>query len=561
MRGHRRGTPGTARRWTQVLAPVAALTLVLSGCGGGTEGQEETAEVEPGAVVDVSEQGEPVDGGEIVVALEAETNGWLPGTGNFTEPGYNVGYAIYDPLIKRTPEGGFAPYLAESMEPNADLTQWTLKLRPNVLFHDGTPLDAQALKTIWDTYLVAPGSNLAGTIAEVSSLDVVDPLTVRYSLTGANSAFPDVLADPAGWPFSPTAAAKFGADAGANPVGTGPFRFVSWQRDNNLVVEKNQDYWQEGLPHLDKITFRPIPDEDTRLASLESGDVDAMQSLRQSAVRKARDMEGVDNYEYLGNSTGGSVINTSRAPFDDVRVRQALAYAGDQEAVIDVLGGTGLTPPSTQYFSPDDPYYSEAAAEAWPTHDPARAQELYDDYINDPTRSDGQPVGTPISFTYDCPPDPTLNEAAQLGQSFWSALGMQVQLNQVEQAAWVQRILARDYQVGCARFGAARDPYFVLDRAFTEGPLNLTAYQDPLIEEQLTVLRETADVQERKAAVEEISLHLAEAVPNLFSGGTLTVIAVQDQVKNVGGWTFPDGSEGNGTPSGTAMWGSVWLAE
>jgi peptide/nickel transport system substrate-binding protein len=530
--------------------------MASAACGsGGDSGKQE------GAVVDASEAGDPVEGGEITVGLEAETNSWLPGTGNFGNPGYNVAYAIYDPLMKRTPEGEVKPYLAESMEPNADLTQWTLKLRPDVQFHDGTPLDAQALKTIWDTYLKAPGSNLASNLAEVTSMDVVDPLSVTYTLKAPNAAFPDLLTDPAGWPFSPTAAAAAGADAGSKPVGTGPFTFVSWQRDNQLIVEKNENYWQKGLPHLDKITFRPIPDEDTRLASLQSGDIDALQSLRQSTVARARDIDGVDNYEYLGNNTGGSNFNTGRAPFDDVRVRRALALALDQDALIEVLGGTGLTPPSTQFFGPNDPFHSEKAAKAWPSNKPEEAQKLYDEYINDPTRSDGKPVGTDISFTYTCPPDPSLNELSQLYQSFWSKLGAQVKLEQVEQAAYTQQAVARNYDAGCTRHGAARDPYFVFLRSFTPGPANVTEFTDPKIDENLQVLRSTTDLEKRKAAAEQISLVLADQVPITFTGSTLTVVAVGNAVKNVDGWKFPNGDKGNGTPDGTAMWGHVWLAD
>ncbi len=561
MRGHSHWAGrwrGTGRALAS--AGIVGLLLATAACGSGDDSGSGDVEAE-GAVVDVSDAGDPVEGGEIVVGLEAETNSWLPGTANFGNPGYNVAFAIYDPLMKRTPDGEVKPYLAESMEPNEDLTVWTLTLRPDVQFHDGTPLDAQALKTIFDTYLKVPSSNLASNLAEVTSMDVVDDLTVTYTLKATNAAFPDLLTDPAGWPFSPTAAAAAGDEAGSQPVGTGPFKFVSWQRDNQLVVEKNENYWQPGLPHLDKITFRPIPDEDTRLASLQSGDIDALQSLRQSTVSRARDIDNVDNYEFLGNNSGGSNFNTAKPPFDDLRVRQALALSLDQDALIDVLGGTGLTPPSTQYFGENDPFYSEKAAEAWPSNDPEKAQELYDDYINDPSRSDGKPVGAPVSFTYTCPPDPSLNELSQLYQSFWNGLGMQVELEQVEQAAYTAQAVARDYEAGCTRHGAARDPYFVFLRAFTPGPANVTEFQDPVIDESLATLRSTTDPAERKAAAEQISLVIAEQVPVTLTGGTLSVVAVRDVVKNVAGWVFPDGSEGNGTPDGTAMWGHVWLAD
>ncbi|SDE99096.1 peptide/nickel transport system substrate-binding protein [Blastococcus aurantiacus] len=558
MRVHRRPMRGP---WKRALASVGLVGLLLgtAACGGG--GDDGNGDVEAGAQSETVEAGDPVEGGEITVGLEAETNSWLPGEGTFNQPGVNVAYALYDPLMHRTEDGAVEPYLAESMEPNADLSEWTLKLRPDVQFHDGTPLNAQALKTIFDEYLTRPGSNVAASVADVTSLDVVDDLTVVYRLKETNAAFPDNLVAAAGWPFSPTAAAAAGPDAGANPVGTGPFKFVSWQRDSRLELEKNENYWQEGLPHLDKITFRPIPDEDTRLSSLQSGDIDVMQSLRQSTVIKARELDGVTNFEHLGSNSGGSTMNVSRPPFDDVRVRQALAHAMDQEALIEVLGGAGVTPLQTQFFSPDSPYYSEKLEESYPEHNVEKAQELYDEYINDPDRSDGKPVGSPISFTFTCPPDPSLNELSQLYQAFFNVLGAEVELEQKEQAAWIQDMLARDYDMGCTRVGADRDPYIVFSQAFTEGPLNMTAFQSPEIDEQLEILRTTTDVEERKAAVEAIGEVLNENVPNTYSGGTLTVMAARDVVRNLDGWVFPDDTKGNGAASAQVMWGHVWTTE
>jgi peptide/nickel transport system substrate-binding protein len=242
-------------------------------------------------------------------------------------------------------------------------------------------------------------------------------------------------------------------------------------------------------------------------------------------------------------------------------VRQALAYGIDQPALIDVIGGTGLTPVATQYFSPDSPFYSEKVAETYPTYDAEKAQELYDEYINDPSRSDGQPVGTDLSFTYNCPPDPTLNELSQLYQSFWSQLGMDVKLNTVEQAAHIQNAIAKDYDVQCFRVGTESDPYVTLKNAFTEGPLNFTGYTSAVIDEGLDTLRTTTDIEERKAAVEAIGMDIAENVTNVYTGYTLTDLAVRDTVKNVDGWTFPDGTAGNGVPGATAMWGFVWTTE
>jgi peptide/nickel transport system substrate-binding protein len=138
---------------------------------------------------------------------------------------------------------------------------------------------------------------------------------------------------------------------------------------------------------------------------------------------------------------------------------------------------------------------------------------------------------------------------------------MDVKLETVEQAAHVQNGIAKDYEVQCWRVGAETDPYTTLKNAFTEGPLNFTGYTSDAIDEGLDTLRTTTDLAERQGAVAQISMDISENLPNLFTGYTLTDIAVQDVVKNVDGWTFPDGSEGDGVPGAQAMWGFVWTTE
>jgi peptide/nickel transport system substrate-binding protein len=551
-----------ARHLARLTALLGVLALAATACGGGDgDGRPAAGGSTTGPRNDAPDPGAPVRGGSITVGIEAETNSWLPGTANLSNAGVNVALAIYDPLMRRDENGEMRPYLAQALEPNDELTEWTLTLRPGVTFHDGTALNADVIKTIFDEYIKVDGSNVAGQVADVASVDVVDELTVTYRLSQPNAAFADVLAGAPGWPFSPTAAKAAGADAGARPVGTGPFVFGTWQRDSRLVVTRNPSYWQEGLPYLDEIIFRPIPDEDTRIASLEAGDVDGVQSLRQSAIRRLRDVSGVTTYEFLGNNSGSAIFNTAKPPLDDVRVRRGLAYALDQAQLIEVLGGTGITPAQTQYFSEDSPWYSAKAASAWPTNDPAEAAKLLDDYRSDPNRSDGNAVGDPISISFDCPPDPSLIELSQMYQALWSAVGVNVNLDQVEQATHVSEAMAGDFDAKCWRVGDQGDPYRTFSDAFTDGsPLNFTRFTHPTIDAKLEILGTTTDAAARKEAVEEISLVLADNVPNTFTAGTLTVLAVRDAVKNVDGWTFPDATLGEGVPGATTMWGHVWLA-
>lgn len=558
-------TPSTQPTRRRGLALLLVAAMLLAACSGGSsssDGGSSTDESYSGAEKDqMSDQGDPVTGGEIVVGLEAETNSLLPGVGSFAESGINIAFTIFDPLMMRNADGEVRPYLAESMEPNEDLSAWTLTLRDGVEFHDGTPLDADALKEIFDDFLTIDTANTAAALAIVDEMTVDDELTVTYHLTEPNAAFPDMLTLSAGWPFSPTAAKKAGEDAGAKPMGTGPFKLESRQRDHETVVVRNEAYWQEGLPYLDKVTFRPIPDEGTRRDSLSANTIQAAISLRQGEILKYRELDGVDNYEALSNASGGNIINTSRAPFDDLRVRKAVVQALEQEQILDVLGGAGITPPASQLFSPESPFFSEAAKDALLPFDPDEAEALLQEYVDDPDRSDGKAPGTKVKINYDCPPDPSLNELAQLYQALWQDVGFEVSLRQVEQATHVSEALARNYDVKCFRFGSSEDPWVVLKNAFLPGPQNFTEFTSPEIEEQLEILRTTDDIDDRKAAVEKISIIVNENAVLTQSGSTLTDIAVRDSVKNVGGARFPDGEDGPGLENAVTFWGFTWLAD
>ncbi len=569
----------------RLLALLSVVALFLAGCGGDDDGspgaEEGSGESEDEGIRETDEEdaGGPVYGGTITIALEAETNSWLPGESQPANAGYSVYSAIYDPLVARIEDGSLQPYLAESIDVNDAFDRYEVTLREGITFHDGTDLTADVMKTIFDEYLLAEGSVTAGTLAGVQ-LEVTGPLTYAYVLPEGDAAWLDNLTGTAGYPFSPTAAASFGEDAGANPVGTGPFVFESWTRDGELRVTRNEAYWRTDadgnqLPYLDAIVFRPIPDEDTRLDSVASDDVDVMQTLRQSIVRSARDLVdsgGFNSYEWLGNNSGAGIINTGKAPFDDKRVRQALVHAVDQEQMIEVLGGTGITPPRSQWFTEDSPWYSEAAAEAYPTYDPDRARELLQDYIDDPERSDGLPVGTPISFTYDCPPDPSLVELSQAYQAFWQQVGLEVDLDSKEQSAHITQgigtentpLFAADYDVQCWRLGGDADPYSTWSSAY--GPvesevLNVSDFTHPTITENLDALRVEGDIDVRKQLIEEISLVLAEEIPEFWTGSTATAIVAHDGVKGILAATTPDGQQIDAAAGAVIRTPFLWLAE
>lgn len=568
------------RRW-RLAAPLLAVGLLAAACGDDTDGGNGGAGTEGGSITDTTiassiEDAQP--GGRLVVGLEAESATYLPSAGSMNS---NVARALFDAIAVHGADGEIHPYLAESIEPNDDLSEWTVTLREGIVFHDGTPLDAQAIKDNFDEHISADGSTLAGRVSNVQEVRLDGPLTYTYVLDGPTASFPDVLTGPVGYPFSNVACRAAGDECGNRPVGAGPFRMVSWTRDAEMRLERHEDYWRSDenglqLPYLDELVFRPIPDEDSRFASVRSGDIDVGQTLRQSIVRNAEDAEAageIQSLEALGNNGAVSVFNVLRPPFDDLRVRRALVHATNQEELIAVLGGEGLTPIQTQYFSPQSPWFSSTVEEAYPTFDPDTARELLEDYTSDPDRSDGKEVGAPVAFRYQCPPDPSLLALSQAYQAYWDAVGVEVTLEQVEQPVLITNTIGNAdqdppfigaFEVTCFRAGADEDPYTTLAPGLGDpsvSPTNYSNHHSDNIAEQLEVLRTTADFDSRYAAVESMMLELAEEVPLMWIGGTATSLYATNEVRNLGGWTAPGGVQGNGVLNGVIFWSEVWLAQ
>lgn len=579
-------------RW-RLAAIIMALSVISAACGSSDNNASPTntsttTSVQSGEVGDDDDADLQADyGGKIVVGVETETNHFDPKLAELAAPGSMIGIAIYDPLIAIDANGDFSPFLAESIEPNDELTEWTLTLRPDVTFHDGTALNADALKWNWDNLHFGEEMRNRGSLvnAKAQDLVVVDDLTVKYILSGPNAGFPDQLRGYPGLPVSPTAYEADPEGFGNHPVGTGPFEFVSWTRDDRLVVKRNPNYWMSApngdqLPYLDEIEFRVIPDDESRTASLASNDIQVIQTLRGPSIKRVLELVDEDGFEaslHIGNQSSITVVNTLAPPLDDVRIRRALAYANNAEAMAKVRDDDGLTPPANGFFSKDSPWYSAEAVADYPGAngpDPDAARELIEEYRNDPARSDGQAPGAPIQIDYICQPDPTLLQGAQLLQSLWSEVGVEVHLTQTDQATMISRVVGSadteppfkgDFQTACFRAsGGDGDPFTNLQGYF--GPVATTAgnfsnLTDPRIDAALTELRENVDFTTRYEAVEEISRVTSELVPYIWNVGTPTLVGYRDDVHGIPDWTFPDGTPGTGTPGSVARFTHTFIAK
>ncbi|HUP84194.1 MAG TPA: ABC transporter substrate-binding protein [Acidimicrobiales bacterium] len=551
---------------------LALVSLVAAACGGGKD--KNASDSGEGGIVKPDEsadrEGTPTPGGTMTIGVEAETAGWQPCVDSPSESGTMVFLAVYDQLMARADDGKVQPWLAESLTPSADKLSWTLKLRSNVKFHDGTPLDSAALKSNFDANK-ADASRCASALKPVSGMEVVDPLTVKYTLSAPYGPFPELLTGTAGMPFSPANAAAKGKDVSSNPVGTGPFVFKSWERDSKLTLEKNPNYWQKDLPYLDSVIVKPIPDEDARLASLSTGEIDVGFTLRQEYVGRAREQgDAIKRYEFVGNNSGSSIFNVKRPPVDDKRVRQAFAFAQNQDQLVEVLGGKGITPASSQFFSKDSPWYSEKVAKGYKQNNPTEAKKLLDAYKADPARSDGKKPGDPVHIQFNCPPDPTLIAYAQAVQQMESKVGFEVELKQVEQATHINNAVGKppytdaDYMINCWRLGGQGDPDGVLFNQYgvpDGNAANVTNYNNPEVQALLKTARESDDFKTRYDAYEKIGLIFDEDVPHTWTGSTAASVYAKPTYKGLTTWKFPDGKAKGKFEQAVVRFGQVWVGK
>jgi len=601
---------GKRRVSMKLLAVLLAATAVASACGSDGDGDdaapvattaapaEETATTEapetteaptttatPTTTTEAPEVG-PSQGGSASLAIEAEATGLRPWEDTCSSPCYNMMNAVYDKLTEQYEDGSYGPMLATSWESNDDFTVWTVQIQEGVTFTDGTPLTAQ---TIADMFVVQQtGAASAGVIASSNliAVEATGDHEVTYTLSATNGPFMSVLSRaPMGMVFNPALVPAGDDDAMAaaanapTGIGTGPFMVTNRDVDNRTDMERNPNYWMSDnfgtqLPYLDSISFHPIPDEGTRLDSLTSGTVTAMQTLRQATIRDARTAAEDGSlwmFEFQGNNAGGGMFNVLVAPYDDVRVRRGLIMSTRQDAIIAALGGEGISEPATQVFAKSSPFYSEAVAEAYASYDFDGAVALLEDYINDPDRSDGKAVGDKLDVVLSCPPDPTLIAAMEVSQQFFEATGLvNVELTAFDQATHINMALGManefrgEHEIHCWRWGSEADPGGDNSGSapWETSPFNFSNWHDPDHYALLEEARTTDDVAVRQALYEQANLMVNEQVPIYFSGGTATAIATAAGLGGLDSWILSDGELGIGHPAAEGRWGQAyWSAD
>lgn len=367
-------------------------------------------------------------GKEVVMAVASTFTTMDPYDANDTLS-LSIHKAFYEGLYGFDRDMKVVPVLAVSHAVSANGLVYTFRLRRGVTFHDGTDFDAGAVKANLDR-ITNPDNRLKrfNLFSNVARTEVVDRYTVRITLRNPFSAFVNVMAHPSAAMISPAALKKWGNRGIAlHPVGTGPFVFAEWRPTDYVKVVRNERYWRPGLPHVDAIVFRPVVDNDTRSAVLRTGEAHFAFPV---PYEQAALLQATPGIEVIG---GPSIIarfmtmNVRRKPFDDVRVRQAVNYAIDKEALAKVafsgwaVPAEGVVPPGVEYAVKLGP---------WP-YDPRKARELL--------REAGHEKGFE-SVLWSAYNHTTAQKVIQLLQQQLAQVGIKVRVLALEAGQRVERV-------------------------------------------------------------------------------------------------------------------------
>jgi 4-phytase/acid phosphatase/peptide/nickel transport system substrate-binding protein len=430
-------------------------------------------------------------GGSLTVGLELDISGFDPLKVGVFDTAALVGSSlIFDTLTTLDDNGQPQPKLALSWSHSDDYKTWTFKLRPGVKFHDGTPYNAEAVA--WNYARQKDPNNhcaCAFYVAGIDSVEAKDDLTVVFHLRDPATKVPALLTIPSANNVvqSPSAIKAKGNDYNRNPVGTGPYIIKSWAAGDRMVLERNPDYWNKGHPYLDRIVLRPLPDSQTRFASLLAGETDVVYADEYEAesIARARKNPALSVHSYSGSGATVAAFNTAVAPFDDVRVRRALVMAIDRKKMSQALTD-GLARPATNPYG-DGSWVKCKDDGALPT-DPAKARKLIKEY--------GKPVEFKMLFTAT----PRGRAGGQVMQQFWKDVGAKMEIEQVDQATIIPRAIKREFQVTPWRIVDLADPGPQMYANFHTGsPLALANYSDPELDKLLERSRDTPDDAQREA--------------------------------------------------------------
>lgn len=415
-----------------------------------------------------------------------------------------VMYCLHETLLVAIPDGTVHPGLATHA--STDPLRHVLTLRDGLTFHDGTPLDAAAVKANLDRYLdPATASIRKADLGPLTEVAVTGPLTVELRLNAPYAPLPLVLTNRAGMIVSPTALRRLGADFATQAVGCGAYKLASWTKNSELVLERFDGYWRGRGHGFDRLLFRPIPDETVRLTNLRSGTLQLIDAVPPQAVAGLGREAAVRVSQMPGLGFNAWSLNTTRAPFNDARVRRALVAAVDPDVVQRVVYfGTGRVA-----HGPLSPAVAWAFDKelAPPRPDPARAKALLAE------AGAAMPVPVVITVTNS----PQMVRIAQIAQAQANDAGFRVEVRQIDPTSLITVLRQRDFDVCMSPWSGRYDPDGNMFFYFSKGgPNNFPGYDDGEVTAWLAEARTATDQAVRIRLYQQAQRKLVQDAPMLF---------------------------------------------
>jgi peptide/nickel transport system substrate-binding protein len=482
----------------RIPAAILGLTaLVLTACGGGEaiDMEDPAGEAPP---PETAEEPEPAADGVLVAAIGGDPDQLDPHT-TTSSFAFTVLENVYDTLVQPGDDLTMEGALAESWETSDDLLTWTFNLRDGVQFHDGSPLTADDV--IASLQRIADEGQNAWRLTMIDEMNAVDELTVELVLSRVAPNLLEQIGAFKGLAIAPASAIE--ADTlGDEPVGTGPFRYVSFTPGDNVVLERFDDYWG-GTPALSGIEFRVIPDQGVKLTNLETGEVDWIDSVAPEQIDAlvARDdvvlgqVAGLD-YHYIA-------LNNARPPFDDVRVRQAIAFAIDIDTLTEAAQFGAATPNETA-IPPTSFWYHEYAPYG---HDPDAARDLLEEAgVGD--------LEIDLMVSSDFPETVT---AAQVLESQLGEVGISVSIRSEDFSTWLDEQGEGNFDAFLLSWIGNIDPDdFYYAQHHSEGGFNFQGFADGEVDELLDSARVEVDEAARKALYDQAAERIVDLASYIY---------------------------------------------
>ena len=484
----------------------------------------------------------PPNGGTITRALTTEPSGLdphgPPGSGQNIILPY-----LFDTLIYRDAENQYHPFLADSWEISEDGLAVTFTLKKGVTFHDGAPMDAEAVKFTFERFMeLGSKSPVAGGLKGITEVEAVDDNTVRFHFDAPSAVFFGTISMPYAGIISPAAVEKWGDAFAQHPVGTGPFMMEAWEPGVSITLARNPAYhWpppdveNPAAPYIDHAAFKVIPDASTQLAAFETGEVDIIFVNQPAHLAKLEQMEGVELTEVAINSLIYLGFDAGRAPLDDATVRQALSHAVNKQEILDTaLGGIGKLACSP--LASTLPGYDPGLCDGELAYDPEQAEALLAEAGFSKTDGGGwEREGQPLSLTLLTSTRAPNGDIATVLQAQLAAIGVPIEIQQLDARAAMKAAVAGDYDLFLWRYGwndaDVLNIYLGSDRI---GRTNRTFYSNPEVDALLNQALTELDADARaKLYQDAVRLIMADAAwQPLYE--PVDVIAVGPHVQDVG---------------------------